>query len=84
MPRCQGYADLGDLSEDQRIQIIGKMVTEKRSTVAIAVETKAKADRYGKKLMLAFPDLIIRGLHPGLVKNTVLLRVGHKDVPDEK
>lgn len=70
------YADLFELSEDERIDTIGHMVTEHGKTIGFVVETTAKADRYIKKLKKKYPTVTVLDQGPGPVKNTILVRVG--------
>jgi len=75
------YQDLHELSEDERIGYIGAqlMKMEAGQTIAVALDDdKEKIDRYSKKLLLRWPALIIKGVGPGLVENTVLLRITRK------
>jgi Lhr-like helicase len=70
------YVDCQTLSEDERIEVIGKAVLRGRNPVAIFVETKEKAERYLAKLREKFPSLVVvdRG-SPG-PGNTVAVRIG--------
>jgi len=76
-----GYADLGDLSENKRIKVIGRFVmsqsanSAKPKIVGIALEDEDKAKRYEKKLLKMFPTIQIIDIVPGLVPGTVLLRI---------
>lgn len=81
--RCQGYSDLSALTEDERISVIGRVVDANRQitgfTVGVAMEDdKKKIDKYVRKLLDRFPELVVRSKEKGLVPNTVLLRVGAK------
>jgi hypothetical protein len=68
------YADLFNLTEDDRIAIIGQQV-EQGLTVGFVVEDDDKADRYIEKLMNRFRvDVVTRGSGP--VKDTILVKVG--------
>lgn len=58
------YTDLGAYSENERIEVIGKMVLKKCEeksdfTASICVEDDAKADRYIEKLKKKFPTIRI-------------------------
>lgn len=48
-PTLQGYADLADLPEDDRISIIGHTVTERRHSVCIAMFTNRSASLPGNQ-----------------------------------
>lgn len=73
------YADLASLSENKRIQLIGRVVTVELKTVAVAIEDDAKKiSRYRDKLNLAHPDLIEIEQLPGLVPATVILKIKPK------
>lgn len=67
------YADLADLPEDQRIQVIGE-AAEQGLLVGFVVETKWKADRYIRKL--ARYNIRILDTSPGPIPKSVLVRVG--------
>jgi hypothetical protein len=70
----KAFADLADLSEDTRIDIIGNTASS-GALVGFVVDDDEKADRYVKKLRERFKVSIIdRGAGP--VANTVLVRVG--------
>lgn len=72
----EGYADLADLPEDQRIAIIGRVVTEQLKTVGFFVDDDEKADRYIEKLTTSFKVRVLERKRDVLVKNTVFVRVG--------
>lgn len=72
----EGYADLADLPEDERIEIIARTAKSGR-IVGVAIDDEdEKVDRYIRKLTALGVRIIDRG--PGLVKHTVLVRVGPK------
>lgn len=74
-----GYADLATLPEDDRIALIGRMVTEQKKVIGITLEDdKAKIQRYCSKLLTRFPQLVIVSQLPGLVPRTVFVKVGPK------
>lgn len=70
------YQDLFDLSEDQRIDLIGHMVVDHKQTNAFVVEDDAKADRYIKKLVAKFPGVEVVGRGKGPIAGTVYVKVG--------
>ena len=78
----QGFSDLADLPENERIRVIGHTVLNAPGeggapfVAAIALEDKAKADRYAEKLKKMFPIIRIIGVVDGIVPGTVTLKVG--------
>lgn len=72
----KAYADLADLPEDERIKIIADTAAS-GSIVGFFVDDEQKADRYIKKLA-KYPVRII-DRKPGLVANTIMIRVGPKE-----
>lgn len=71
------YADLHDLSEDQRIEEIGKMVMGQRKTVGFVVDSEpGKATRYIQKLQAKFPGIQVLGQWPGPVAKAISIKVG--------
>lgn len=71
------FADLGDMPEDRRIDCIGKCV-EAGKTVGFIVESKKIGDRYIKKLLLDFPNLVVLAKFDGPVSQTITIKVGPK------
>lgn len=71
----KGYADLADLPEDKRIEIIAATAA-RGEVVGFVVDDEPKADRYIMKLMKRFPACRIIDRRPGPVAGTVLVRVG--------
>jgi hypothetical protein len=71
--KMEGYADLADLSEDDRIAIIGR-TAESGKRVAFIVEDDAKADRYIEKLTRQYRVSVAKRLD-GPVKDTVTIIV---------
>ena len=70
----KAFADLADLPEDARIDIIGHTASS-GALVGFVVDDDEKADRYIQKLSERFKVRIVdRGAGP--VANTVLVRVG--------
>lgn len=69
------FLDFSQLSEDQRINMIGHMSIVHHQTNAFAVESHEIADRYIKKLQEKFPNITILGklVSP---KGIVFVKVG--------
>jgi hypothetical protein len=74
--------DLQGLSENERIEAIGRSVTEIPASSAdkplmngFIVESDAKADRYIQKLLRLYPGVRIVDRGPGPVKGTILVRI---------
>lgn len=59
------YADLGDISENNRIDLIGHRVVDHHEQVAFMVDDDAKADRYIAKLLKKFPGVSVKTRGPG-------------------
>jgi hypothetical protein len=73
------YADIADLEEDDRIDMIGRKVEEQKLTVAFITDADpGKADRYIQKLLTRFPGIEVIGRWPGPVANTISVKVGPK------
>ena len=72
----KAYADLADLPEDERINVIARAAADGH-IVGFIVDDEPKADRYIRKLA-AHPVRVIDRA-PGPVKGTVLVRVGPKE-----
>lgn len=74
---AEGYSDLADLPEDERIRIVGETVTLHGKTVGLCVDdTPGKADRYKRKLRERFPGVVILDTKRGPVKGVITIRVG--------
>lgn len=88
MPTCDqagiakpAFADIADVDEDKRIDIIGRTVMESQRTVAFVTDSDpGKADRYIKKLQERFPGIVVVERFDGPVANAVTVKVG----PPEK
>lgn len=76
------YADLGDMSEDARIAVIGQMVMTQRKTVAFVVDAvpPAKVRRYIRKLTGRFPGIRILEQLAGPTPGAVLVKVAPPDL----
>lgn len=73
----EALVDLHKLTEDQRIDHIGHVVTAHGKTVAICVDaTPGKAERYVRKLKRKFPGVTLIDTTDGPTKGVVTIRVG--------
>lgn len=78
----KGYLDLHKISEDERIQIIGKTAMASDKPLQFLVdadstpEGKGKAARYISKLAQHFPDLKVIEIAAGPVPNVTSVKVG--------
>ena len=73
----EGYADLGDLSEDERITIIGRTVVERGMTVAVCVDDQpANVARYIRKIRDRFPTVVVIEQFKGPAKGIVTIKLG--------
>lgn len=72
------YADLADLPEDDRVDIIGR-TAEGGQKVAFVVEDDLKADRYIRKLSARF-NVEIEKRCAGPVKDTISVIVAKREV----
>lgn len=69
------FVDLGDLSEDARIDILGHRSQDHGETNVFVVEDDEKADRYIAKLTSRYKVKILRrGVGP--ITNSVFVEVG--------
>lgn len=73
MINAKAFADLADLSEDDRIRIIGE-TAERRHSVAFVVEDDEKADRYITKLAERFRVVVV-SRSAGPVAGTVAVKI---------
>ena len=71
------YADLHDLHEDKRIDLIGHRTIDHEEIVGFVVDDDKKADRYIEKLKEKFPtiEVVDRGKITG---EAVLVRLKKK------
>lgn len=71
------YSDLGDLPEDERIQIIGSRAIDHGEKVGFFVgDEPGKPERYIKKLREQFPAIQILYRGKGPIPGTVFITVG--------
>lgn len=71
------FADVADMPEDDRIDLIGRFVTTRASRpVLIAVDDEpGKAHRYIRKLTQKFPTITEWEILDGIVPNTLSIKV---------
>lgn len=70
------YSDLKNLSEDERITLIGRAATVHKKIIGVIVDDQKKADRYIKKLTAQFPDIEIISQFP--LAGSITIKVGPK------
>lgn len=70
------YADLHDLSEDDRIEQIGRQVMRGQLVGVITDAVPGKPERYVRKMKKRFPRVRLVDQIAGPTANTVLLRFG--------
>lgn len=76
MPRL---VDMVNLTEDERIDLIGNYVLQTKKNTAFVVDAiPGKANRYCKKLLERFPETVILDQFLGPVKGTITIKVGFK------
>jgi len=72
------YADVADLEEDKRIDIIGEHAMQKLKVAFCVDDEPGKADRYIKKLLTKFPELTLKerflGPTPG-VETVIVIKM---------
>jgi len=77
--RAKFYTDLFELSEDDRIALIGSYVTLHDEAVSIVTDgDPGKAERYIEKLTTRFPMVEVFARGKGSVKKTVYFKVRKK------
>lgn len=78
------FADLADLDEDRRIQIIGETVVREQKVVGVVTDSEpGKAERYIQKVLSRHPGVVLIGRQSGPVADTTLLRFGPKPKGDD-
>jgi len=71
------FADIADVAEDKRIEIIGHRVMVHKETVSFITDSDTgKADRYVKKLQEKFPGIRVIERGDGPIVGTVWVKVG--------
>lgn len=79
-PHKPKYADLHHLTEDQRIELIGRKVMEDGAVCGVLVDDKpGVAGRYILKLKEKFPGLKVIDVFSGPTKGVVTIKVGPRD-----
>jgi hypothetical protein len=73
MPKA--YGDLANLSEDDRITIIG-LAAESQLVAFFVDDEKGKPERYKRKLLARFPKVEVISTTKGPVENVVTIKVG--------
>lgn len=83
MNNLKGFSDLGDLPENERINIIGKTLmaapqssADKPMIIGVVVDNETVARRYIRKIEKRFPRIKLIDHTPGPVLGTVLIRLG--------
>lgn len=75
--KLRGYADLHQLTEDERIQVIGEHVVRQNEIIGVCVDAQpGKAGRYVKKLRENFPQLEVFDVFDGPTPGVVTIKVG--------
>jgi hypothetical protein len=71
------YVDLHAMSEDDRIDLIGRMVLEKSATIGCFVDLDGvKGDRYISKVKARFPSIVLKGRCAGPTPGVETLKFG--------
>jgi hypothetical protein len=71
------FADLGDLDEDKRIDIIGNAVCKSGGVVGFVTDAEpGKPERYIAKLKAKFPEIVVVGQFYAPTTKTMLIKVG--------
>lgn len=74
------YADLHLIPENQRIKFMGETVVNHDKVIGFIVESETKANRYIKKLMMGFPDLIVKNrFNDAPQKGLITVKICRKD-----
>ena len=76
-PWPEGFADLADLPEDERIGIIGHYVVDHGKVVGVCVEDEqSKIERYVAKVRERFPTVALLAVAKGPVPKVVTIKFG--------
>lgn len=71
------YVELSGEPEDERIEVIGRVVMENNKTIAFMTDADpGKADRYIKKLKQRFPGIRVIERLNGPTRGVVTVKVG--------
>ena len=78
----QGFSDLALLSEDERVNLIGKTVVKgEGKIIGFAVETRKKANRYVKKIQKKFKEVrVVEIVDNSPTKGVVLVQLTKGDL----
>lgn len=73
----KGYADLHDLTEDNRIKVIGE-AARKGNTIGVVLEKDEpkKIERYIKKVIERFPGIVVLKRIDGPTPGTITVKFG--------
>jgi len=74
----KGYADLNDLSEDERIDVIGRHARTQIVGAGVESDDLAKQARYIEKVTTRFPDVRHIATRPGPHPSITMLQFGPK------
>jgi hypothetical protein len=80
MTQPQGFADLSNLTEDERITLMGTHLMATGDTAGIVVDKDPpeKRTRYIQKLMAQFPQIEVIALGDGPTKGSVYFKARRK------
>lgn len=71
------YMDLHSMGEDDRIELIGRMVLEKSATIGCFVDLDGvKGDRYIAKVKAKFPSIVLKARFNGPTPGVETLKFG--------
>lgn len=71
------FVDLADQAEDQRIAIIGDMVTRLGKIAAVVVaDEPGKAERYVRKVTKRYPAAVVLKQIAGPIKGMITIKFG--------
>ena len=74
------FADLYELSEDDRIDLIGRAVTLHKKVTGFIVEDREKMRRYVDKLKLRYPDAVVSAVMRDVpIKGCITVKMSPKD-----
>lgn len=73
------YADLGDFTEDKRIETICRVLNAGRTTAVLVDDWKGKAEHYIKKILAGAPNSRLIEQFDGPTKGVITLMFGPKE-----